>query len=206
MAQLGYGYNRQEVVDIATDYAVMLDKKTKNDKPLTLTWFYGMLGRWPDLKAVKPRALEVVRVKAANKENITKYFNELEKVLLKYDLMDKPHLIYNIDEKGVTINHNPSTVVSGVETSAQEVTTGKGDTVTILGCGNAIGNALPPYFIFPGQRMNDQLLALSLRRVGLIRNCLWISSAIISRNVFQVMDINLMLLLVQLNGLGVITL
>ncbi|VDI07597.1 Hypothetical predicted protein [Mytilus galloprovincialis] len=27
MAQLGYGYNRQEVVDIATDYAVMLDKK-----------------------------------------------------------------------------------------------------------------------------------------------------------------------------------
>ncbi|CAC5421207.1 unnamed protein product [Mytilus coruscus] len=69
--------------------------------------------------------------------------------------MDKPHLIYNVDEKGVTINHNPSKVVSGVETSSQEVTSGKGDTVTILGCGNAIGNALPPYFVFPGQRMND---------------------------------------------------
>ncbi|CAC5388549.1 unnamed protein product [Mytilus coruscus] len=143
MAQLGYGYNRQEIVDIATDYAVMLDKKTKNDKPLTLTWFYGMLGRWPDLKVVKPRALEVARAKAANKENITKYFNELEKSLLKYDLMDKPHLIYNVDEKGVTINRNPSKVVSGVETSSQEVTSGKGDTVPILGCGNATGNTLP---------------------------------------------------------------
>ncbi|CAC5375550.1 unnamed protein product [Mytilus coruscus] len=57
-------------------------------------------------------------------------------------------------------NHQPqpSKVVSGVETSSQEVTSGKGDTVTILGCGNAIGNALPPYFVFPGQRINDQLL------------------------------------------------
>ncbi|CAC5405248.1 unnamed protein product [Mytilus coruscus] len=63
-----------------------------------------------------------------------------------------------VDEKGVTINHNPSRVVSGVETSPQEVTSGKGDTVTNFGCGNAIGNALPPYFVFPGQRMNDQLL------------------------------------------------
>ncbi|XP_052088188.1 uncharacterized protein LOC127725302 [Mytilus californianus] len=177
MAQLGYGYNRQEVVDIATDYAVMLDKKTKIDKPLTLTWFYGMLGRWPDLKVVKPRALEVARAKAANKENITKYFNELEKALLKYDLMDKPHLIYNVDEKGVTINHNPSKVVSGVETSSQEVTSGKGDTVTILGCGNAIGNALPPYFVFPGQRMNDQLLEGSTPgTVGTVSKTGWSNS------------------------------
>ncbi|CAC5401666.1 unnamed protein product [Mytilus coruscus] len=177
MAQLGYGYNRQEVVDIATDYAVMLDKKTKNDKPLTLIWFYGMLGRWPDLKVVKPRALEVARAKAANKENITKYFNELEKALLKYDLMDKPHLIYNVDEKGVTINHNPSKGGSGVETSPQEVTSGKGDTVTILGCGNAIGNALPPYFVFPGQRMNDQLLEGSTQgTVGTVSKTGWSNS------------------------------
>ena len=35
--------------------------------------------------------------------------------------MDKPHLIYNVDKKGVTINHNPSKIVSGVETSPQEV-------------------------------------------------------------------------------------
>ena len=177
MAQLGYGYNRQEVVDIATDYAVMLDKKSKNEKPLTLTWFYGMLGRWPDLKVVKPRALEVARAKAANKENITKYFNELEKALIKYDLMDKPHLIYNVDEKGVTINHNPSKVVSGVETSPQEVTSGKGDTVTILGCGNAIGNALPPYFVFPGQRMNNQLLEGSTPgTVGTVSKSGWSNS------------------------------
>ncbi|CAC5405936.1 unnamed protein product [Mytilus coruscus] len=139
MGELGYGYYRQDVVDIATDYAIALDLKTKKDKPLTLTWFYGMIRRWPDLKVVKQRALEVVKANTANKENISKYFNQLEKALLEYNLIDKPHLIYNVDEKSVAIS-------------------GKGETITILGCGNAIGNALPPFFIFPGQKMNDQLL------------------------------------------------
>ncbi|CAC5405944.1 unnamed protein product [Mytilus coruscus] len=153
MGELGYGYYRQDVLDIATDYAITLDLKTKDDKPLSLAWFYGMIRRWPDLKVVKQRALEVVKANNANKENISKYFNELENVLLKYNRINKPHLIYNVDEKSVAIS-------------------GNGETVTILGCGNAIGNALPPFFIFPGQKMDDkklleglhqELLAQSLR-------------------------------------------
>ncbi|CAC5405948.1 unnamed protein product [Mytilus coruscus] len=49
MAELGYGYYRQGVLDIATDYAISLDKKTNDENPLSLAWFYGILGRWPDL-------------------------------------------------------------------------------------------------------------------------------------------------------------
>ncbi|XP_052074500.1 uncharacterized protein LOC127712221 isoform X2 [Mytilus californianus] len=139
MGELGYGYYRQDVLDIATDYAITLDLKTKNEKPLSLAWFCGMIKRWPDLKVVKQRALEVVKANTANKENISKYFNELEKALLRNNLIDKPHLIYNVDEKSVAIS-------------------GKGERVTILGCGNAIGNALPPFFIFPGQKMDDKLV------------------------------------------------
>ena len=177
MALLGYGYNRQEVVDIATDYAVMLGKKTKQDKPLTLNWFYGFLGRWPDLRVVKPRALEVSRAKAANPENIKQYFTELEKALKKYDLMDQPQLIYNMDEKGLTINHTPPRVVAGVEVSPQEVTSGKGQTITLLGCGNAIGQAIPPYLIFPGKRMNDDLLEdSSPGTVGTVTETGWSNS------------------------------
>ena len=86
------------------------------------------------------------------------HFEELKNVMEKYDLIDKPHLIFNIDEKGITINHSPPRVVTGSEIHPQAVTSGKSSTITILACGNAIGNSIPPYFVFPGARMRDDLL------------------------------------------------
>lgn len=76
--------------------------------------------------------------------SITKYFNELETALTKYGLIDQPHLIYNVDEKGMIINHKPPCVVTGIEKPPQEVTSGRGETFTVMGCGNAIGNCIPP--------------------------------------------------------------
>jgi hypothetical protein len=37
VAKIGYGYNRKEIVDIASDYTVTLGKRTV-EKPLTLNW------------------------------------------------------------------------------------------------------------------------------------------------------------------------
>lgn len=53
----------------------------------------------------------------------------------KYHLQEEPHLISNIDEKSITLNHKPSNVSSG--------------------CGNASGFALPPYFVFEEKRMKN---------------------------------------------------
>jgi hypothetical protein len=33
----------------------------------------------------------------------------------KYDLIDQPHLIFKIDEKGITVDHPSSRVVAGSE-------------------------------------------------------------------------------------------
>ena len=43
MAKYGYGYIRQEVCDIATDYAIQLGKRTK-ENPFTLNWFNKFIG------------------------------------------------------------------------------------------------------------------------------------------------------------------
>jgi hypothetical protein len=75
------------------------------------------------------------------------HFEELKNVMEKYDLIDKPHLIFNIDEQGITINHSPPRVVTGSEIHPQAVTSGKSSTITILACGNAIGNSIPPYLV-----------------------------------------------------------
>jgi len=102
MASYGYGYTRQEVADIASDYAVHLQKRTK-DSPFTIRWFRGFIKRWPELRVLKSQGLEIARAKGAYVANIDKFFKFLlDNVLTKYGLKDNPHLIFNVDEKGIT--------------------------------------------------------------------------------------------------------
>ena len=159
MAALGYGYTRREVVDIANDYALTLRKRDKKH-PLTIRWYQCFMSRWDaDLKLVKPRALEIQRAKAGTIESVNSYFDELTGIIEKYDLKDKPHLIFNVDEKGIQQNHIPPSVVAGNTLAVQEVVSSKSSTTTILGCGNAAGMSIPPYFVFEGARMRQELMA-----------------------------------------------
>ena len=92
MAEIGYGLTRTEVVNLATDYAISLHLREKG-KELTMKWYNNFIKRWPELHTVKPSNLSKLRVKSASPAFIKKYFDELEKMLKKYDLCDKPHLI-----------------------------------------------------------------------------------------------------------------
>ncbi|KAJ8312669.1 hypothetical protein KUTeg_010167 [Tegillarca granosa] len=65
MAELGYRYTREEVTDLATDYAVQLGKCT-SDNPLTINWFRAYRNRWPKIIVCKPRTLECSRAKGAS--------------------------------------------------------------------------------------------------------------------------------------------
>lgn len=157
MASFGYGYTRQEVTDLGTDFAHCLNKKPPNES-LTLRWFEGLMRRWPELKVTRPRSLEVQRAKCGTVDNVKKYFSSLEEVVDRYNLKDKPHLIFNVDEKGLTSDHKPPSVVAGIDCTTSEVTSGRSSTTTVLGCGNASGFAIPPYFVFEGKRMIPELM------------------------------------------------
>ena len=65
MAGMGYGYTQQDCVDVASIYAVELGLRTK-DKPLTMSWMRGFIGKWPEIRVQKPRGLEFARAKMAN--------------------------------------------------------------------------------------------------------------------------------------------
>ena len=36
---------------------------------------------------------------------VEKFFESLKVTLSNHDLLDKPHLIFNVDEKGITVEH-----------------------------------------------------------------------------------------------------
>lgn len=116
------------------------------------------MSRWPDLKIIKPRGLQIQRAKATSADCVRNYFRELEKILRKYHLFDKPERIYNVDEKGLSTTHKPPKVVAATGTKPPSVVSGTRNNVTVLGCGNAMGHQVPPYFIFPGERMRIELL------------------------------------------------
>ncbi|KAL5006411.1 hypothetical protein ScPMuIL_015217, partial [Solemya velum] len=157
VAQYGYGYTRSEVADIATDFALALGKR-KKDEPLTRNWMDGFLRRWPELRVLRPRSLEIARAKSASEAVVRKYFEELQSIIQKYDLEEQPHLVFNVDEKGVSPNHTPPSIIALKGTKPPAVVAGKSQTTTIIGCGSASGTAIPPFFVFAGKKWNNQLL------------------------------------------------
>ena len=153
MATVGYPYTRAEVINTATEFACCLGKKS-GDKPLTYKWFYAFLGRWPELKVQRPKTISELRAKATSKDSIDKYFHELETILDKYQLKDHPESIYNVDEKGVQQNFKPHHFVGISDHTPSIITSEKSTTTTILGCGNALGQQIPPYFVFAGTQLS----------------------------------------------------
>ena len=93
LAAVGYGYTCAEVCGMATDFAVTLGKRKKEDKQFSMQWFYGFMKRWPELH-VKSSSLSEQHACCASGVSITNYFMELEHILTKYNLQEKPQSIY----------------------------------------------------------------------------------------------------------------
>jgi len=158
LAQLGYGATRSRLKDLAGDLAFSLGKRGKN-KPLSNDWVSGFLQRWKTrLSSVRPSALESYRAKYATPESVDHYFKNLEETLKKYDLLNKPECIYNLDETGIQPEHRPLNIIAPTCEKAQSVTSPRSTTTTVIGCANAMGNHVPPFFVFKGKRENPELM------------------------------------------------
>ena len=146
MAYVGYGYTRSEILNMATGYAVHLGKRTNDDKVFSMNWFYGFISRWPELRVIKPSSLSEQRAKCASEESLINYFEELNTIIKKYNLANKPEHIYNIDEKCINTEYRPQNVVAAKGYQPQVVMGNRTKTVTVIGAGNAVGSQVPPLF------------------------------------------------------------
>ena len=99
------------------------------------------------------------RAQATSKEKVSSSFDNLQSVLQRNNLMNKPEHIYNVDEKGVQTEHRPPyTYIICADNSVPAITSSRTCITTIIGCGNAIGTQIPPYFIYKGKRLTSELL------------------------------------------------
>ena len=69
--------------------------------------------------------------------------------------MNKPGQIFNVDESGMPLEHrSPKVVAKKGQKKVRYCTSGNKSQVTVVGCINAIGQALPPFIIFNAKNLN----------------------------------------------------
>ena len=70
---------------------------------------------------------------------------------------DTPVDIWNLDETGVSLDHNPPKIYTCLKDKVFSITAGKSPTTTLVSAVNAIGECLPPFFIFKGVRVTEEM-------------------------------------------------
>ncbi|KAJ8310376.1 hypothetical protein KUTeg_012241 [Tegillarca granosa] len=146
LPQIGYGLNRSQVNILAGELAVKLGRKSADVK-LSNNWHYGFLNRWKNrLSVIKARSLTSTRAECFTKDRVNTYFDELDATLEKHYLKSN-HILYTILTKQ---GYNQSIVQFRKAGKPQAITSPKSATTTLIGCVNAVGNSIPPFFVFKG--------------------------------------------------------
>ena len=84
-----------------------------------------------------------------NKTDLNQHFDLLEKELKDKDLINKPHLIFNVDETGINLDaRNGKVVVARNTRHPYAESKGMRDHITVNICCSAAGQKLPPFIIF----------------------------------------------------------
>ena len=153
MASLGYGYTRWQVIEIAENMATLTGRSVSPTKH----WFYGFMKRFADLKMINPKKREKCRADSVSVEVVSSYYENLEKVLNSAGLLNNPTGIWNVDETGLTLDHTPPKVLGKARQDPVCITASKSATTTVIAAGNAIGEILPPYIVYKGKRLTEEL-------------------------------------------------
>ena len=92
---------------------------------------------------------------AITRENLRHYFDLLYEILIKYDFINHPERVCNMDESGVPLDPKPPKVVAakGQKKIRYRCSSQKGQ-ITVLGCCSATGQMQPPFIVFDAVKLN----------------------------------------------------
>ncbi|XP_072403230.1 uncharacterized protein [Diabrotica undecimpunctata] len=161
-AAYNYGLTTKETRVIAYKLAKKYNKKIpesweKNEKAGEV-WLKLFMQQHPNLTLRLPQATSIARATSFNKINMAAFFDNYTGVLNKHKLEAKD--IWNVDETGITTVQKPDRIIArrGEKQVSAMTSAERGTMVTLALAGNAIGNYIPPMFIFPRKRFQDHFI------------------------------------------------
>lgn len=128
----------------------------QKDRKAGKTWARYFKSRHKEIITVKKaRNLSIARAMAANENNISKWFDEYEAVLRKFNIRN-PQQIWSGDETGLQNVPKERLVIGARKSDIWQVVSGEqGETSTVLTFINAYGNTVPPIVIHKGERTQN---------------------------------------------------
>ena len=156
-AKCGFPQDRGEVKDMVQSFIKHTGRETPfQDGRPGRDWIVSfekrhhnkLRKRWPEL-------LSTARAKGMTQENVSNFYKMYENVLKEHNLFDKPWVLFNIDETGLTADKNNYMVYVGREVKNAYVLAPPGSKTmyTVLFCISASGQYMPPYTIYKSKNM-----------------------------------------------------
>jgi len=152
-SKIGLGKTRRDVQCLVASY--LKQKGTLRGSKVSNGWWSNFMKRNETLSLRLGDSTAGVRFDAMNTENINMYFDLLRNVYDEFEFDKYPETIYNMDETGVPLEPRPPKIVTQKgQKKVRYRTTGQKSQITVIGCGNATGQAIPPFIIFAGKQVS----------------------------------------------------
>lgn len=141
---------RKMAYELAVFLDVIIPRAWQDNKSAGRNWISSVLKWHLTLSISKPQAASFARMTSFNKNNVKMFFDNYVGVLVR-DFIG-PGDIWNMGETGVTTVQHPAGIIGhkGRKPIGAATSTERGQLVTLALAVSALGNNIPPFFVFPG--------------------------------------------------------
>ncbi|GAB1602359.1 uncharacterized protein LOC115211605 [Argonauta hians] len=159
LGDLGWTLDNDQLKFIVKSYLDSMELQTvfKNNVPGD-DWLHHFMNRWEDrLTLRKPNNVNNLKVRELPDAIIEGFFQMLTQLVNQLGITDLPERFYNLNETGLNLDPKKKKTFHhrGIK-NGQYVMPSVGKTLyTVLFCGNAEGEYLPPYVIYKGKYLYD---------------------------------------------------
>lgn len=162
-AKLHYGLSTKTTRKLAFEFGVAISKTIpeswKSNGCAGIDWLKSFMRRRGELSLRSPEATSLARATAFNRHTVGEFFSNLEDVRARHSYA--PQDIYNVDETGLTTVQKPVKIIAGRgEKQVGRITSAEMGTLVTACCAvNAIGNSVPPFFVFPRVHFKEGMIS-----------------------------------------------